>query len=67
MMFHRHSWGLSGERYTPRDESMTYFDGKVREETYLMVSYGLTVITQRCYRCGVVRVETVPGRTHDAR
>lgn len=66
-MFHRHNWGLSGERFTPHPETMTRFEGDVTEETYLMVVYGLTLITQRCYGCGLVRVEKVPGRTYDAR
>jgi hypothetical protein len=62
-MFHRHHWLTVGEKYTPRDSDITSFHGNTDEDTYLKVVYGLTVISQQCDGCGLLKTEGIPGQT----
>lgn len=65
-MFHRHKWKTTGEKYTPRNHNMTHFEGHTNDDLYLKVMFGVTVITQECAGCGLLRTEGVPGQTEGA-
>lgn len=59
-LFHSHRWVTTGVLYTPPSPSGSV--SRATDELMLLLTQGITNITQRCTRCGRVDVQRHPGR-----